>query len=187
MLVDITLKITSNMVSNAQNNEKKALVGHLGTHFDVMNKEFPLEYTERKGIVFDVSGVNGRDIEISDIDMDKVKKDMFITFYTGFIEKEGYGGRAYFTEHPQLSKALIEALVDKGVSIIGIDFAGVRRGLEHTPTDQYCADRGIFIVENLCNLSTVVQKGGSFTACTYPMNYANMTGPPCRVIAKVEE
>lgn len=39
MLIDITLKITPKMVTDAQGNEKKALVGHLGTHFDVMNKE----------------------------------------------------------------------------------------------------------------------------------------------------
>ena len=38
MLIDITLKITPKMVTDAQGNEKKALVGHLGTHFDVMNK-----------------------------------------------------------------------------------------------------------------------------------------------------
>ena len=46
MKIDVTLKITPKMVTDAQGNEKKALVGHLGTHFDVMNKEFPLEYTE---------------------------------------------------------------------------------------------------------------------------------------------
>mgnify|MGYP007066589725 CR=1 FL=1 len=57
MLIDITLKITPKMVTDAQGNEKKSLVGHLGTHFDVMDKEFPLEYTERKGICFDVSSV----------------------------------------------------------------------------------------------------------------------------------
>jgi len=55
MKIDLTLKITPRMVTDAQGNEKKTLVGHLGTHFDVMNKEFPLEYTERKGIVFDIS------------------------------------------------------------------------------------------------------------------------------------
>ena len=53
--------------------------------------------------------------------------------YTGFIEEEGYGSRKYFTEHPQLSNALLEALLEKKVSIIGVDFAGVRRGKEHTP------------------------------------------------------
>lgn len=185
MLVDITLKITPKMVKDAQGNEKKSLVGHLGTHFDVMNKEFPLEYTERNGIVFDVSKVSNRDIEVSDIDLKLVTQDMFVAFYTGYIEKEGYGGRVYFTEHPQLSNELIDALLDKEISIIGVDFAGVRRGKEHTPKDQYCADRGVFIIENLCNLHTVLDKGGVFTACTYPMNYAEMTGLPCRVVARI--
>lgn len=118
MLIDITLKITPKMVFDAQGNEKKALFGHLGTHFDVMND-------------------------------------------------------------------LIEALVEKGVSIIGIDFAGVRRGQEHTPMDQFCAERGLFIVENLCNLSDLLKHGIYFQAYTCPMNFAEMTGLPCRVVAKL--
>lgn len=185
MMIDITLKITPKMVTDAQGNEKKALVGHLGTHFDVMNKEFPLAYTERKGIVFDVGGVKDRDIDIADIDLDKVSADMFVAFYTGFIEEEGYGTKKYFTEHPQLSNMLIEELLQKKVSIIGVDFAGVRRGKEHTPMDQHCADRGVFIIENLCNLKKLLENGGTFMANTYPMNYAEMTGLPCRVVAKI--
>ena len=185
MKIDITLKITPKMVTDAQGNEKKALVGHLGTHFDVMNKEFPLEYTERDGIVFDVSKVKNRAIDIADIDMDKVKKNMFVCFYTGFIEEEGYGTKKYFTEHPELSTELLEALLQKNVSIIGVDFAGVRRGKEHTPMDQYCADHGVFIIENLCNLYNVLKIGNTFIANTYPMNYAEMTGLPCRVVADI--
>lgn len=185
MKIDITLKITPKMVTDAQGNEKKTLVGHLGTHFDVMNKEFPLEYTERNGIVFDVRTVTDRDIDVKDIDIDKFSTDMFVAFYTGFIEDEGYGTKRYFKEHPQLSNELLEALLRKYVSIIGIDFAGVRRGSEHTPMDQHCADHGVFIVENLCNLGTVMTKGGLFKAHTYPMNYAEMTGLPCRVVAEI--
>ena len=185
MKIDITLRITPKMATDAQGNEKKALVGHLGTHFDVMNKEFPLEYTQRKGIVFDVSKVKDRDIDSADVDLDKVDSDMFVAFYTGFIEGEGYGISRYFKEHPQLSHELIEKLLQKKVSIIGVDFAGVRRGKEHTPTDQYCADHGVFIVENLCNLKKVLENGGMFIANTYPMNYAEMTGLPCRVVADI--
>lgn len=185
MLIDITLKITPKMAKDAQGNEKKALVGHLGTHFDVMNKEFPLEYTRRKGIIFDVSNITERDIEITDIDLSKVKNNMFVAFYTGFIEAEGYGTKHYFSEHPQLSDNLIDALLEKKISMIGIDFAGVRRGKEHTPKDQYCADRGTFIIENLCNLKTLAQQTEYFTANTYPMNYADMTGLPCRVVAEI--
>lgn len=185
MLIDLTLRITPKMVADAQKNEKMALVGHLGTHFDVRNKEFPLDYTQRRGIVFDVSGVTGRDISSEDVNLDKVHSDMFIAFYSGFVEQEGYGGKVYFTEHPQLSEELIEKLLDKHISIIGVDFAGIRRGEEHTPKDQYCADRGVFIVENLCNLGAVLTNGPEFQANTYPMNYAEMTGLPCRVVAEV--
>ena len=183
--IDITLRITPKMASDAQGNEKKALVGHLGTHFDVMNKEFPLDYTERQGILFDVSAVRNREIGISDISLEKVCGDMFVAFYTGFIEEEGYGTKRYFREHPQLSEELIDRLLEKKVSIIGIDFAGIRRGAEHPPKDQYCADRGTFIVENLCNLKSIAELGESFIARTFPMNYGEMTGLPCRVIAEL--
>lgn len=185
MKVDITLRITPKMTADAQGNEKKALVGHLGTHFDVMNKEFPLEYTERRGIVFDVSGVKGRDIDTADVDLSFVAPDMFVAFRTGFIEEVGYGTKRYFTEHPQLSIALIEELLRRKVSIIGVDFAGVRRGKEHTPMDQRCADHGAFVVENLCNLRRLAEAGSAFVAHTYPMSYEGMTGLPCRVVAEI--
>ncbi len=126
-----------------------------------------------------------RDIDIADIDMNKVARDMFVCFYTGFIEEEGYGTKRYFAEHPQLSKELLESLLQKKVSMIGVDFAGVRRGKEHTPMDQHCADHGVFIIENLCNLYNVLKNGNTFIANTYPMNYAEMTGLPCRVVASI--
>ena len=185
MLIDITLGISKKMMDNAMKNDKKALEGHLGTHFDVMDKFFPLEYTQRKGIVFDVSSVKDRDIEVSDIDISMIGEDMFIAFYTGFIEAEGYGTLEYFTKHPQLSNGLIDELLDRKISIIGVDFAGIRRGKEHTPKDGYCADRGVFIVENLCNLKEVLEHGNTFTAHTYPMKFTESTGLPCRVIAEV--
>ena len=71
------------------------------------------------------------------------------------------------------------------VSVIGLDFGGVRRGREHTPKDRYCAEHNVFIIENLCNLKAVYDAGGCFTAHTYPVNYTQMTGLPCRVIAEV--
>ncbi len=67
MLIDITVRITPTMSQDAQGNEKKTLSGHLGTHFEVTNKEFPLEYTECQEILFDVSSVKGRNIDLSDI------------------------------------------------------------------------------------------------------------------------
>lgn len=184
MLTDITLKITPEMIRDVPGNTSKALVGHVGTHFDVMNKAFPLEYTRRDGIVFDVRSVKDREVCDADIDMNAVGPDMFVAFYTGFMEEVGYGTKPYFAQHPQLSQALIDALLTKGVSIIGIDCAGIRRGAEHVPTDQRCADKGTFVIENLADLKLVLDQGGRFTAHTYPMRFSGITGLPCRVVAE---
>ncbi len=85
MLIDITLKVTPELRENASNNLDSALVGHVGTHFDVMDKEFPIEYTKRHAVVFDISNIQNRDVLISDIDLDKVSKEMFVLFYSDFI------------------------------------------------------------------------------------------------------
>ena len=180
---DITLAITPQMVNNAAENEKKSLVGHLGTHFDVMDKIFPLNYINRKAVVFDVTDIKGRDIDVDDIDFDLIEPGMFVAFNSGFMKQAPYGTAAYHHEHPQLSKQLIEALIEEEISIIGIDFAGVRRGSEHTQYDQYCADGGVFIVENLCDLNGLSEVK-DLVIHTYPMRYEGVTGLPCRVIAE---
>lgn len=172
------------MTQNAQGQDKFALIGHLGTHFDVMNKVFPLEYTELTGFVFDESKIKDRDIEVTDIDITKVSEKMFVAFCSSHIENTGYGTYEYHHDHPQLSNELIDTLLDRNVAIIGVDFPGIRRSKEHTAKDQYCADRGTFIVENLCNLESLIDK--EITGNTFPMNYAELTGLPCRVIAKVK-
>ena len=190
MIVDLTVEVNLQSAETAKQNEKKAWRGHLGTHFDVMNKVFPLDYMERDAVVFDVGDVSPeRDITAADIDLSAVREGMFVAFRTGFIEREGYGTKAYFTEHPQLSRELIGELLKRKVAIIAVDFAGIRRGKEHTPTDQLCADAGTFVVENLCNLSSVLdgRKFATFTAGTYPVNFTGMTGLPCRVVAKIHK
>ena len=187
MKIDITLPVTPAMLGTAWDNTAKSLVGHLGTHFDVMDKEFPLDFVERKAVVFDVSHVRNRDITVSDVDLELVSENMFVAFYTGYIEKVAYGTPGYFKEHPQISHSLIEAMLDKKISIIGIDCAGIRRTPEHVPTDQRCADQGVFVIENLWNLKDILLLSKRFTARTYPMRVSGITGLPCRVVAEVEE
>ena len=190
MIIDLTWRVDLQTAGKAKENLEKAKGGHLGTHFDVMNKEFPLAYMEREAVVFDVSEAGTeREVTLSDIDISEVPEGGFVAFRTGFIEQEGYGTKTYFRDHPQLSMELIGQLLNLGVAIIAVDFAGVRRGQEHTPTDQICADHGTFIVENVCNLAAVLndRKSAHFTAGTYPVNFVGMTGLPCRVVARVDE
>lgn len=183
-LVDLSLKVDMEMYKAAQNNSG-APYGHIGTHFDVMNKEFPLEYFSRKGYVFDVRSVRDRDIDLCDVDLSKVHQNMFIGFDTGWLEEYAYGTLAYYHDHPQLSYALIDALLERSISIIGIDCAGIRRGKEHTPADQQCADHGTFVVENMIHLSEIAGQDG-WVIHTAPMNFSGMTGLVCRVIAEKE-
>lgn len=188
MFLDLSVKVSPKILSNvARSGDQAVSYGHLGTHFDVMNKEFPLEFIRRNAVVFDVSNVANQDVEIQNVEINLVNEGMFVAFYTGFMEEEPYGTKEYFTNHPQLSDELIDALLNRKISIIGIDFAGVRRGREHALKDQYCADRGVFIVENLCNLKSVLngQKTRLFTANTYPLNFSGMSGLPCRVVAEI--
>ena len=187
MKIDLTLEITPDILKEAKENQKPELEGHLGTHFDVMDQTFPLDYTQRSAVVFDVTHVQDRDITLSDIDLNRVTADQFVAFHSGFSDTEPYGTRRYYKEHPQLSMELIHALLKKKVSIIGIDFAGVRRGAEHIPTDQVCAEQGVFVIENLRQLETLFHVDKSVVFHTYPMYMTGVTGLPCRVIADIQD
>ena len=118
MFIDLTLEVTPKLTQDAKGNESKANFGHLGTHFDVMNKEFPLSYLERNGVIFDVRGID----EIEVIDLEKIRSGDFVIFYTGFLEKAGYGTKEYFQAHPQLSNNLIEKLLE----LIVLGFVAVK-------------------------------------------------------------
>ena len=187
MFIDLTLGITQEMISNAQENEKLALNGHLGTHIDIMKKTFPLEYLERKAIAFDVTLIHERDIDVIDIDFELIRENMCIVFYTGYVEKVTYGSKQYFQEHPQLSHTLINKALEAKISLLAIDCAGVRRHGEHRIADQLCADNNVFIIENICNIKSLLLNNRSkeFTANTYPLNYLDATGLPCRMVAKI--
>lgn len=175
------LNIALNKISGDWDTDKLALLitDLQGSDFDVSLTGFdPAELDDLfKDDIKD--GVHDDDF---DVDLEKVPADSFVMFYSGFIEEEGYGSARYFKEHPQLSDELIEKLVDLHISLIGVDFAGIRRGREHPVKDQYCADHGVFVIENMCNLKELLNKDVIMN--TYPMRYQGMTGLPCRVVAE---
>ena len=159
--------------------------GHFGTHFDIMQGVFPLEYCRRNGKIFDVSFVKEREIFIEDINTAEISADDFVIFYTGTMQKEGYGTTEYFNSGPEFSKELIDFLIEKKVSLIGFDMAGICRVERHAIVDQYCADNGIFIIENLDNLQSLIKKTSPFIVHTYPLKLKGYSGLPSRVIAEI--
>ena len=195
MKIDLSVAVTKDILDTMSNLDGAGQIppvakfGHMGTHFDVMNKEFHLDNTERNGKIFDVSHIRNRDIEVTDMDVDTIKANDFVLFHTGYLKEKKYSTAAYFAGHPELSDALITYLVHKKVSMIGIDAAGIRKAAEHPKADMYCADHGIFVVENLDNLDIVLKEAAtrrSFVIHTYPVHYKGLTGLPCRVVAEFD-
>lgn len=163
-----------------------AQFGHVGTHFDVMDKRFDLSNTERPGKVFDVRQISGNEVKMSDIDLTQIQTGDFVMFHTGYLNAKQYGTSEYFKNHPQLSNKLITYLVEQKVSMIGIDTAGIRQPAEHPQIDRYCADHDVFVIENLTNLDLLLKetKNRDFIVHTYPVNYEGLSGLPCRVVAE---
>ncbi|MDR3231844.1 MAG: cyclase family protein [Synergistaceae bacterium] len=194
MKIDLSVPVTRKMVE-----EMKALVpqnkilseldlfGHLGTHFDIVEKTFDMANLERRGRVFDVRDAEG-EVGADDLNLSELREGDFAMFHTGTLKRKGYGTKDYLTSHPELSWDLIKRLVRSKVSMIGVDTAGIRMIAEHPRADRYCAENGAFVVENLDNLDVLLEKAGgnAFTVWTYPMNFSGATGLPCRVIARVD-
>ncbi len=192
MKIDLSVPITEKILnticnhSNAKHIPSVTQFGHIGTHFDILDKEFNLENTERKGKIFDVSHIKNRDIEVTDIAADNIEENDFVIFHTGCLKEREYGSPEYFTDHPEYSYDLITYLVNKKISMIGTDTAGIRKASEHPQADKYCADHDIFVVENLNNLALLIKAVDThdFIVHTYPVNYKGLTGLPCRVVAE---
>ena len=187
MFIDLTVLVAKYDTALDHDSEVNMAPGHVGTHVDVMDKVFPLDFIKRNGLVFNIMDVHDREIGVFDIDPTLVESGMFVAFFSKFQESIKYGCKEYYSNHPQLSNELIDFMVNKQVSLIGVDFAGVRRGSEHTVKDQYCADRGVFVIENLCNLHSLI---GNLpyrlcTLNTYPIKFSGLTGLPCRVVAEI--
>lgn len=190
MKIDLTYRLCRKQLDafiTMRGTEGVSRFGHFGTHFDIQDKQFPLDYTERAGIVFDVGEAFGRDITVNDIDASLIEPSSFVLIRTSMIERVPYGSDAYFTDHPQLEQRLIERIVAAGPSMIGLDMAGIRRGAQHAVADRFCADHDTFIVENLVNLDAVVaaaRSNRSFLVHTYPLNLEGFSGLPSRVVAE---
>ncbi|MEG1017626.1 MAG: cyclase family protein [Oscillospiraceae bacterium] len=187
MLTDITLRLTKEQCEKISTSVEVAEFCHTGTHLDIMEQTFPVEYLKRDGIAFDVRGVENREIGCSDLDISLVEKDMFVALFTDFGSKHPFGSTEYAKNYPAVSHELIFALTDKDVAIIGVDCAGLRHGDEHQNTDAYCAGRASFVLENLCNLGSLFSNGektARFVAYTFPLSLSGMSGLPCRVAAE---
>lgn len=184
MLIDLTVAVDKKMVSDMTVPGK---LGHLGTHFDVMDKEFPLECIKRRGRLVDIRATRGREAEVADINV-PIQAGDFVIFRTNHLLEIGYGGPRYNFTSAELSDIAVGYLLEAGVSLIGVDAASLQKPAKHMQVDLRCAAQNVFIIENLCNLDKLAAAVGTdpFTVYCAPLNFQGLTGLPCRVVAEVE-
>jgi kynurenine formamidase len=202
MFIDLTLDIQSNRVKAALQTQQSAaeaelpttvarpeyqMEGHVGTHFDVMDKEFPISSFKTSGRLVDISGIRAREVEVSDLVPSRIEAGDTVIFYTGYMDEFGYENRMYWKRSAELSDAAVSYLISKQIRLIAVDAAGAQKPTKHQRVDKLCADNGIFIVENLDNVKALIpHRNVPFTVYTAPLKRSGLTGLPCRVIAEID-
>ena len=185
MFIDLSTIVTKDSPliqwAKTQDNPHIAM-GHIGTHLDTYEKtDIPLDFFKSKGVLFDVRKIS--QVGSGDIDLSDIPQNAFVIFRTGQIETHAYGDKLYFKNHPVLSDELICELLEKKIRFIGIDSPGIREGIEHEIADRLCEKNGVYVIENLKNLSEITSS--DFNVYTLWDDNAEQTGLKCRVIVEI--
>jgi kynurenine formamidase len=190
MFIDLTLLVDVNdpMIAQASADPNNYMSrGHIGTHLDVYPGQAfpPIDYVKRRALLVDVSGLNGRDIDIDALAGLEIKDGDFLVFYAGHLEKFVYGAKEYYKTQPKFTWELVLHLAESKVAFIGLDFPGMRPGDEHGDADQMIGNGGGYVIENMANVDKLngAVKGREFEILTGWTGYAGMSGLQCRVVA----
>ena len=90
----------------------------------------------------------------------------------------------YFEGHPHLTGALAQRLVEAGVTLVGIDSFNIDSTDDGTrPVHSALLGAGIPIVEHMCNLSAIPDRGARFFAV--PVKVKGMGTFPVRAFARL--
>ncbi len=111
----------------------------------------------------------------------KPKGSVFI--YTGYSNAEGR--RNYESDYSALSVEGAEYLLEKEISVIGIDSPSIGvNSDEGVDVHKLLLGNGVIIIERLVNLELI--KSQPVKTIALPIKLKNCTGAPCRVIALEE-
>jgi arylformamidase len=109
--------------------------------------------------------------------LDRLKEIRKVIIETGWGKR--WGQAEYFTNHPVISPAAAELLIQCGINLVGVDFPSVDQ--PPYPVHLALLGKGIPIVENLANLSALKSDVIQFVAA--PLKITGRDGSPVRAIA----
>jgi len=155
---------------------------HNGTHIDAPAhmiaggkelRDYPIERFVRQGICIDArQGFNAEAIEKS-----VNQEGLAVLFFTG--ASDYFHEEKYWSEFPVLDKSCIQILINKKVSMVGVD-AGSFDKQNDSKVHKSLLGADILLIENLTNLKPLI--GQTFDLYALPIKLEK-DGAPTRVIA----
>ena len=162
-----------------------SLSAHTATHVDLVFAENRIE-PERmigRGKLIVVTELPGSEIRLDDIEHQvEIESGDFVFFRTDWSKLVG---TEEYHNHPELSPEVVQWLVSKQVSAVGIDARGLGRDRRHGEYDRLLIKNDIFVIENLANLSAVPRR--EFKVYCFPLKIENTDALPARVVVEIAE
>ena len=168
---------------------------HLGTHLDAplhhikggkTIDEFPPERFVGDAVVLSVPKHGAEPIEVADVERSAVQPRPGDMVFLSTGCSDHYGTPLYF-KHPYISEALARWLVERQVSIVGVDFLSadmpyaMRPPGYTAPAHKVLLGNEVLIIENLANLGAVA--GRRVRVWALPINVKGGDGALARVVA----
>lgn len=162
---------------------------HLGTHIDspfhILGggkslDEFSLQQFIGRGLCVDCLGQNQITVKLIESYLNNREID-FLLFYTGW--GKFWNTSKYFSEFPVLEKKAAEWICGHEIKAVGIDACSFDPIDGELHSHNLLLEKNILLIENLCNLHTLLNK--EFEFYCFPLNYSKADGSPVRACAKL--
>lgn len=142
--------------------------------------EIDIAHFQGRGVLIDARGLNIIDENI--LDKYDICAGDIVLVWTGWDKK--YRTDDYFKSWPVMTVPFAKALVNKKISLIGMDTAGPE--MEDTfPVHKTFLPNNVLIMENMTNLEKL-EKFQDFLVHAYPAKY-HADAAPVRVVAEIKE
>jgi kynurenine formamidase len=166
-------------------NTRLTLGSHNGTHIDAeahmvpggrMLDAYPLSRFQGRGVLLDVRRGGSSPFEAA---LDAVAEDSIVLLWTS--RGDAPPAADHYTRPVVLPSGLVEALIARGVRMVGIDAGSI--DAEPYPVHKALLRRGILIAENLVRLGEIARRGTTeFDVWALPLNLA-VEASPARIVA----
>lgn len=157
-----------------------SLPAHTATHIDLVfpDNTIGLERMIGPGKLIDATAVQGNSIGLADVEGQvDLRKGDFALFRTNWSQ---FAGTDRYYRHPELAMEVVQWLISKEVNAVGIDALGLGLDRKHGEYDRLLIKNGIFVVENLANLSQIPEN--RFKVYCLPLKIEGVDAIPARVV-----